>query len=414
MPTFDTIRCCPYHGGWIKLADCPIVATNMGVVLGFDQPQAVPGLGSLAAQFGATVTDDDELPPLGSPIGPQHPAGATATATEIAVGKDLVSRIDGKARRVVALAPKPPAKGAQKKRFLTPKSQETPDQLPSPADLAIKVGGSRARPLRACPDPRCLHPLPATIDHRDPISIAVIGNTGASKTTTMAAFLYELRRQGPEVLGVPSFTASEDTRRTMRPIVDAYEQGDDTERTHGQRFHAPLEFNTVLRGLDVTVLLHDVAGETVMDPYERLQWAPHVLWADVLLFIYNPEESPSLSSSLNHVRSAVDQAGVLDGVLDDFDTHQPRQPDNKTPRERPPLVVAVSKADRLTAFPRIHGPGVEGDVKRTLRELYDADIVHSGDRWDNTHWRFIAPKPPSGGPEGVMDLFRLLLQIAIP
>jgi hypothetical protein len=276
--------------------------------------------------------------------------------------------------------------------------------------LAAGHGGQRARPLRLCPHPSCLHPLPPTIDTRDPISIAMVGNVAASKTTTIAALLAELRRGGPDALGVTKFAPSELTSNRLRRVVTDYVQGQNTMRTDAG-FHAALEFTTEL-GRDqspVTLMIHDVSGEDIMNPDRRLRWAPYVLWADVLLFIYNPEESPKLGL----LDSNSEQSAVLNGVLDDLEADPPR--DSRGNVRRPALVVAVSKADVIPGHPHlVHGLDAEDAVMQTLKDLYDGGVVHAGQRWGDTHWRFISPKPPSGDPEGVTELFRLVLSIAVP
>jgi hypothetical protein len=155
-------------------------------------------------------------------------------------------------------------------------------------------------------------------------------------------------------------------------------------------------------------MIHDVSGEDIMSPNERLVWAPYVLWADVLLYLYNPEESPKLAM----LESSTEQSAVLNGVLDDLEADPPRDPHGRV--RRPALVVAVSKADVIPSEPHLRfGLDDEGAVIDTLKELYDAGIVHAGRRWGDTHWRFVAPKPLSGDPVGVTDLFKLLLAIAV-
>jgi hypothetical protein len=413
QPTFDTQRCCPYHGGWIKLSDCPIVITNLEMLpSGGGGGPARPNvstddiLGGASAAGTATVADD--AVPLADPIGPGAPAQRTTrSSSTFTVGREVTSMVDGVPRLVVALPPPRPREEIKRRRFGP--SFEVAKPLPSPASLAAEHGGQRARPVRLCPDPTCLHPLPATIDTRDPISIAMVGNSQASKTTTIAALMAELRRSGPDALGVTKFAPSEVTSNRLRRVVTNFVQGHDTARTDAG-FHAALEFTTELgrNQSPVTLMIHDVSGEDIMNPDRRLRWAPYVLWADVLLFIYNPEESPRLAI----LDSDADQSAVLNGVLDDLEAAPPLDPNGNA--RRPALVVAVSKADVIPQQPHlVHGLDAEDAVIQTLKDLYDAGVVHAGQRLRDTQWRFISPKPPSGDPEGVTDLFRLVLSIAV-
>jgi hypothetical protein len=396
VATFETERSCPYHGGWIRLADCPIVATN-GVVIS-----------ELASSNGHSHDESDAEVPV-SPDAARvalRSVRAREGALKFTPGRPLTSKVDGVPRTIVADPPVPPAPPV-KRRFV-PRDRRAP-VLPSPAALASEYGGQRGRPVRACPDPGCLHPLPSTIDSRDPISIALVGNSQASKTTTVAALLAGLRRHGPEALGVKTFSPSETTFQHVRDVLQGYMRRHNTAQTHASRFHAPLEFNTELGPYQtpVTVLVHDVAGEDLMDSQLRLRWAPYVLWADVILFLYNPEESPRLSL----LESSTEQAAVLTGVLDDLEAEPPR--DYAGGDRWPPLVVAVSKADLLPNPPNLAaGPLPDEAVQQALFDLQEGNVVHAARRWSETHWRFIAPLPPSGEAEGVLELFKLVLDIA--
>jgi hypothetical protein len=377
--TYDTIRCCPYHGGWVRLADCPIVATNETIV-------------TMQSQ------SDQQSPDIVVDLG--------GTYSRFVPGKRLRSLIDGHERLIVASPPqrKPAVKP---RRFVRSGSPE----LESPAKLAAQFGGQRLRPVRACPEPSCQHPLPLNIDIRDPISVAIVGNSQASKTTAVAALMQELGRFGPAALGVESFAPTESTSSAIRKAVKLRNAGQDVGGTHGGEFHPPLEFSTELQGnLPVTMMVHDVAGEDLMDEDKRLVFASHVLWADVVLFIYNPEESPVLAM----LDSDADQSGVLTGVFNDLERDPPTNLDG-SPRW-PGLVVAVSKADLLRSPPDLsNGPAPEEDVVQALFDLQDGGFVYAAKRWgDDVRWRFIAPQPGEGDPEGVVELFKQVIDIAIP
>jgi Double-GTPase 2 len=387
---YSTIRCCPYHGGWIRLSDCPIVATN-------DQLDA----GSFVEGRGP---GGDSGPPPDIVIDLATAGRGSAVGNEFVPGEPLTSRVDQRKRLIVAGPPAPRGNG-KSRRF--PRTSSQP--LPAPAQLAAAFGGQRVRPVRACPHPSCHHPLPATIDTRDPISIAVVGNTLASKTTTLAALMHEIGRGGPACLGVRSFSPSEATYKALRPRVRELRDGTRVVQTSPQATYATLEFTTELGRIPVTVLIHDIAGEHLMNQSSRVMFAPYVLWADVVLFLYNPEESPRL----NTFEADADQAAVLTGVLDDLEASPPTNLDG-TPRW-PRLVLAVSKADLLPNPPNLSAaPADDQDVIEALHDLGDAGVVHAAKRWGDVSWHFVAPQPPGMAPQGVTELFKRVLELALP
>ena len=389
---YMTARCCPYHGGWIRLADCPIVATNE-VMLAPDQPAV-----DLDEALGGGVLQPDIVIDLGA-------SDEKFTRGQFVPGERLRSRVDGRERLIVAAPPE--QKSIDKsRRFI----RAAPPRLESPARLAADFGGQRLRPVRACPEPSCFHPLSPNIDIRDPISVAIVGNSQASKTTTVAALMQELRRNGPAALGVDAFAPTERTSSAIRRAVRSLQAGANVGQTEGG-FHEPLEFSTELHGnVPVTLLVHDVAGEDLMDPDKRLKHASHVLWADVVLFLYNPEESPVLAM----LDSDADQSAVLTGVFNDLESDPPTNLDG-SPRW-PALVVAVSKADLLRPPPDLScGPAPAEDVIQALYDLHEGSLVYAAKRWgDDVRWRFIAPQPPRGEPQGVGELFRQVIETAAP
>jgi hypothetical protein len=375
-------------------------------------------LGADASQ--EDVSTDPNEPPLGEPIGPDRATEKPAHLKkgrgedQFVPGKWLQSQQDQDLEFLIVSGPprRPPRQAPQKRKAWERAYEQwggtqTSDAvvpLPTPAQLAADHGGQRARPVRACPNPRCWHPLPASIDIRDPLSIAVVGNTGASKTTTLMALVSEMQRN-PAGLGVGRFNPTERTLRRHRQVLASFRDGR-AEGTEGEKFHDALEFNGDLDGRPAALLLHDVAGDDVSDPDRRLMWAPYALWADVILFIYNPEESPKESK-----RQGEPQAGVLNGVRDDLEQDPPKDLQGR-PRW-PKLVVAVSKADTLDSAPDLTGgPLEESAVVRIVHSLGDSGIVHAAERWDEPRWRLIAPQPEYGDPYGVTDLFRLVLSLA--
>jgi hypothetical protein len=401
-PTADEERFCPYHGGWILLADCPIVATNdeFNANAGANSPQDAKttqpdGIENLLADLGAS--GDQEKPAAGETTPTPARTKRRMAAEVIRAGSLVTSRVDGDERVVLALGP-----GYVKRRF------RGPEALRSPAELALRSGGPIARPARACP--LCRHPLPATIDYRNPYPIALVGHSEASKTSTVVALIEEAGRRDPAEFGVGRLMPTEATTLYLHKldpkIFVNFRQGTGIARTQGQH-HPPLEFITTLpnSGASISLLLHDVAGEDLMQPNMRLKRAPSVLWADAILFLYNPEHSPAMNDSGQRGQST-----ILNGIRDDLESRGPVDASGR-PYQEPPLLLVVSKADLLPRqYPIVGRRYRDQDVQQALRDLGDGAVINAANRFPEVHWLFMAPMPDGGGgPVGVVELFRLLL-----
>jgi hypothetical protein len=415
MALFGTYRSCPYHGGDILLEDCPIVATNELVAV--DLRKQLAGADATAPPPSPSQAPDpnDELfeefdnravdaPP--SQVAPprRNPQGPVKPASQMVRGDEAPSRIDQKRRLVLAPCPKRKQQEA-KRRGLFSRQEEA---LSSPVELAADFGGARARPARLCPHPSCLHPLPAAIDDRDPFLLAIVGNGSASKTTLLAALVDIGRRQGAGAFGLEEFAPTERTMSTLREILRDYRDGvrSVTERAVRRDLGSvlampPLEILMSWPGAadPIVLLVHDVAGEDYMDLDLRIECASHILWADAVLFVANPEEMPEIDS----YTSTIEQSTLLSGVHHDI-LSGPR-------RDRvPPLIVALSKADLVVGHelsPEDYGD--EEAVVATIKRLGGADVLEAARRWE-TDVRFcaVSPNPQLGAAEGVAGLFRLV------
>jgi hypothetical protein len=428
LTDFGQSRFCPYHGGFITLASCPIVALTE-VLLAKQESHGSNGSradSSTADPLDESVLGGGEDSPrrAGRKTSRRQRASDPITAKDVADGSAaslfvrgnrLQSTLDGKDRLIVHAPPTRPVE--QRRRFFG----NGPQPLPVPAELAEADGGARLRPARACP--QCLHPLPEAIDSHDPLLIPLVGHRAASKTTTMAAFVEQLGMHGPRAFGVDDMAPTEATSTQLTDIMRRYRSRVDVVGNTPDQWHRPLEFLTEADGGGdpSVVFFHDVAGEDVMSPENRMLYAPFVLWADAILFVYNPEASPRLrEQSQGLARSGdtpdptddVEQAAVLNGLLNDLKASPRLDPTGREHRI-PPLVIAVSKADLLPNPPDLSGDLPLGEaVQAALAGLDDGAVVAAGNRWPEVHWHFIAPKPPSGAPQGIVPLFDQLLSLA--
>jgi len=423
MTPIGITRFCPYHGGYVKLARCPVVATSAA----FNQ-DAQMRRGRTTAPGPVAPEEDLDLD-LGfddvrsaGPRAPAHgPAAGDAIMRDVPgamgpqKGQLLRSKVDNRDRIVLALAPglpSPPPVASGRRRVRIRPAEVGPEvELPSLVDLAGGREGLRARPARACPE--CWHPFPVTIDQRNPYPVALIGHAAASKTTTVLALIESVAQNGAAVLGVRSFAATQQTMEALssddKEIFANYREGigpGGTNRTH----HPPLEFLTSLPGRDrqVTLLIQDAAGEDLMD--EETRTYRTFLWADVVIFIYNPEASPSWRRN-----KGFDQAVLLNDVRSDIEAYGQHDASGE-PFPEPKLIIAVSKADLLDDPPDLRGgPRPEAEVKQAIIDLRDAAMIGAAERWNDVHWFFTAPLPAhGGGSEGVTDLFAHLLTLLKP
>jgi hypothetical protein len=405
-PSADQRRFCPYHGGYVLLADCPIVATNDEAVAAMGTKSGASGAKAAGANFssevgGARDGQTETEARLAKDAEPRAEGRILVRAradVQSQVGELVLSRIDGKQRLVVAKGP------GYVRRML-----RAAPELKAPAVLAQAYGGAVTRPARACPT--CLHPLPVTIDYRDTYPTVLVGYKGSSKTSTVVALIEEAGRHEPADLGVSNFSPTEATTRYLLSIDEKiflkFRQGKDLERTQQNEIHPPLEFLTTIGvgGPSASLLIHDVAGEALRDPNQRVRQAPSVLWADVIFFIYNPQDSPLQSKGDNP-----DQATILNGVRDDLEARGPEDASGR-PYVDPALLFVVSKADLIPNCPDLSSRSyTDADVHAALRSLDDQAVINAANRFPKVHWLLTAPMPEhGGGPQGMVKLLSLLL-----
>jgi hypothetical protein len=402
-PQADQTRFCPYHGGYVLLADCPIVATNDEGTATTTTRRTSPTSTTSSADFSGLAVVDGETETQSQQTGdPEPPAPGRTRIRARAdiqpqVGELVLSKIDNEQRLVVATGP------GYTRRLL----RGTPE-LEAPAVLARSYGGAVVRPARACPT--CLHPLPVTIDYRDTYPTVLVGYEGSSKTSTVLALIEEAGRHEPEHFGVSNFSPTEATSRYLLSIDPKifvnFRNNVETQRTQQSKIHPPLEFLTTIGvgGPSASLLIHDVDGETLANPNMRLKRAPSVLWADAILFVYNPQDSPQLTSGENP-----DPATILNGLRDDLESRGPRDASGRAYVD-PPLLFVVSKADLIPNCPDLMDGYTDADVHNALRSLGDQAVINAANRFPTVHWLLTAPMPAhGGGPQGMVGLLSALL-----
>lgn len=419
-PTFDDEVVCPYCGSEVLLAHCPIVATNpllmdqlrntlrpvAAVPAPLPPAPAGPADDQLVAGFDTAIGGVGPDPvPAPAPVAAPTPVVAVAVppvgSADFTIGKDLTSGLDGEKRVVLALPPPRPPDPEKKPRW----GAHPPPLLPSAAELAEHTGGRRARPARVCPRPLCHHPLPAALDERSPIVVAVVGNTGASKTSLIAALVDTATGvDGMRALDLDEFVLAEATARLLKPVLDRYRKRERTKITEAEAIGAPLEFHVTLGAAPdapLVVIVNDIPGETYMDPDKRATFASHLQWADLVLFVFNPEEVRSIGT----LTSNTDQATLLNGVYEDV-----RKVKDPSPAAIvdafPPLVFVVAKADVL-ARERVLDPDRLGadDLWAALHAVGADDVLAAVERWPSVSCTAAAALPEEGSAFGIGATF---------
>src|SRR4051794_23522331 len=97
VPDYGTVRCCPYHGGWIRLADCPVVATNEQMR---DRPQEAPAMSEVLGAPERAPEADIVLDLAAARENNESGLG------RFVPGTFLRSRVDNRQRLIVAGPPK--------------------------------------------------------------------------------------------------------------------------------------------------------------------------------------------------------------------------------------------------------------------------------------------------------------------
>jgi hypothetical protein len=159
---------------------------------------------------------------------------------------------------------------------------ELPEPIPvqRPLEPAHAYGRPEDLPARICTD--CGEPLPDEIGTRPILTIGVVGTTGAGKSHYIAAAVYEAARRQSLIpwgyrftLDATSAVAYEKTygqlqreRGVLKPTRAA--------EAPDSRFRPLAARVTSKQGGDVTILLHDIAGEVLSDPRGRMQHATYL------------------------------------------------------------------------------------------------------------------------------------------
>jgi len=212
----------------------------------------------------------------------------------------------------------------------------------------------RKIPRRLCE--RCRHVLPAELDERDTLILAVVGVTGAGKTHYLAQALTEGAKRGSlHRFGCTEF-APTDTDDTARMLHEKYytrvvRRRELFEATNPAEAPRQFTFTVTVDNRRFLLVTHDIAGESLTDPYQRAQNLVFLRRADAMIFLLDPTEfdavRPRLPAQLIEQDKPADQVHLLRQCLRELD---------QTSADEIPVRVVVAKSDLLTSYCQIRGP----------------------------------------------------------
>jgi hypothetical protein len=313
VATTRTARKCPWCGTGVRLALAPIVATNVEGSRHDDESGAIGGLGGGEFSydddftFGLDDLEEDVLEESEAEPEPvlQRPvpvSGATplgyAGELPIVAGPQVDAATESFVQRRMA------------KRLLPVADQADPRDLPA----------------RACTS--CHRPLPADVDDREVLILAVLGINRAGKTYLLATALTEALQNGAlEPAGITGFTAEESTANRFHrdyylPVFRKRNRLDPTQDPAEGDSVEPLIFRFEVDGRPFLLALHDLAGEAVAEPRRRAVVAPFIRHADGIVFVVDPLEIETVRTQLPFEQVTVDWRGwsQLDVLRASIDT----------------------------------------------------------------------------------------------
>jgi hypothetical protein len=217
-----------------------------------------------------------------------------------------------------------------------------------------KIAPLRLMPRRRCT--RCRRQLPVEMDRLPVKFLAVVGVTRAGKTIYLTQSLREATRHGSLVrFGCTDFalTDADDTADVLftKYFERLFRRQDLLPATDPTEGPTQFTFTATVNGNEFLVVTHDIAGETVSDPYARAQELIFLPCADAVIFLLDPVDFDAVRVRLPaHVigpGKPADQVHVLRQCLAELD---------EAGRPEVPVRIAVAKADLLFTYCGIDGP----------------------------------------------------------
>jgi hypothetical protein len=238
--------------------------------------------------------------------------------------------------------------------------------------LALEeIAPLKLMPRRLCT--RCGHQLPAEMDKLPVKFLAVVGVTSAGKTVYLTQSLREATRRGSLArFGCTEFALT-DADGTADVLFNKYferlfRRQDLLPATDPTEGPAQFTFTATVNGAAFLVVTHDIAGETVSDPYARAQELIFLPRADAVIFLLDPVDFDAIRGRLPaHIigpGKPADQVHLLRQCLAELD---------EAGHPEVPVRIAVAKADLLSTYCGIDGPWRQPSSGNWRRDTSDID-----------------------------------------
>ena len=235
---------------------------------------------------------------------------------------------------------------------------------PFPADRqnrqAICPGCGLAARRRVCPDPDCLHDLPAGYCSSNPNRIIpVFGALNSGKSTYLAVLLHELHSRVARELNA-TFSHRDDQTRSQyanlmaRPLFEDGLVLPATTAGEGLTPTAPLIYRLSFRdkgAQPVDLVFFDAAGEDMAEDHLRDRYGPYLNAADAVVFLIDPAELAGARGDLAPNELSKQTAGASAGeyaVVRLTQLLQELKP-TRSGKARVPACLVLSKIDALPA-----------------------------------------------------------------
>lgn len=208
-------------------------------------------------------------------------------------------------------------------------------------------------------DAHCGHcgaPLSGPVQSVPTFHLPVVGGVAAGKSVFMLAAMSRLHQEYGQARFRP---ADATTAGRLEQGRQALRDGLLPPRTPLGR---PVAY-TVHWGNKHLVHVYDAAGE-ILEQAENLAVATFLGLSDGIVFVIDPFALPAVRdrvdpSTLRITRASdTDPKAVLDGLVQNLQEHRAR---------RPPVAVAITKADALLTVPGMHHPYADGPTDRAAR-----------------------------------------------